>query len=446
VGLNRQQAQKFFEQHKVRYVLAQFVDIHGAAKAKAVPVEHLDMVLTDGAGFAGFAVWGLGMGPEGPDYMAVGDLATLQNIPWMPGYARIICNGVVKGKSYPYCSRVALQAQIARLEERGLTMYTGIEPEFMLLSRRADGSLGPADPTDDLDKPCYDYKGLSRTREALDEMVAGLRAAGIDVYQIDHEDGNGQFEINFTYADVLKTADNFTFVKMAASEIAHKHCVIATFMPKPFSNRTGSGAHFHVSLGSASRKNAFHDPNDKSGMGLSAMAYHFLAGVLEHARAFCAVAAPTVNSYKRLVVGRSLSGATWAPAYIAYGDNNRTACVRIPYGRLEVRLPDSGSNPYLVSAALIAAGLDGIDRKLDPGPPQNINLYELSAAELAARGIKLLPQSLKEAIDALEQDTVVCEGLGTELAREFIRLKRMEWTEYSRHVSDWESRRYLEFF
>ncbi len=444
--MNQQSAKKFFEEHKTRYVLAQFVDIHGAAKAKAVPVEHLEMVLTDGAGFAGFALWGFGMGPEGPDYMAVGDLSTLQDIPWMPGYARIICNGVVNKKSYPYCSRVALQAQIARLTERGLTLYTGIEPEFMLLSRRPDGSLGPADPTDDLDKPCYDYKGLFRTREVLDEMVAALRAVGIDVYQIDHEDGNGQFEINFTYADALKSADNFTFVKMAASEIAHKHGMTATFMPKPFANRAGSGAHFHVSIGSAKQKNAFYDQDDKSGMGLSAMAYHFLGGVLKHARALCAVAAPTVNSYKRLVVGRALSGATWAPAYIAYGDNNRTACVRVPYGRLEIRLPDSGCNPYLVSAAIIAAGLDGIDKKLDPGPAQNINLYQLTPEELAAKGIKLLPQSLNEAVDALEQNAVICGGLGPELAREFIRLKRMEWTEYSRHVSDWESRRYLEFF
>ena len=444
--MNREEAQKFCRDNGIRYVLAQFVDIHGSAKAKAVPVEHLDMVLTDGAGFAGFAVWGLGMGPEGPDYMAVGDLSTLSLIPWMPGYARLICNGVVNRKSYPYCSRVALKAQTARLEERGYTLFTGIEPEFMLLSRRADGSLGPADPTDDLDKPCYDYKGLYRTREALDEMVAGLRAVGIDVYQIDHEDGNGQFEINFTYADALKSADNFTFVKMAASEIAHKHGMIATFMPKPFSNRTGSGAHFHVSLGSKSQKNAFHDPGDKSGMGLSPLAYQFLAGVLAHARALAAVAAPTVNSYKRLVVGRSLSGSTWAPAYIAYGDNNRTACVRVPFGRLEVRLPDSGCNPYLVSAALIAAGLDGIDRKLDPGPAQNINLYELTPAQLKEKGIKLLPQSLNEAVDALEADSVICGGLGQDLAREFIRLKRMEWTEYSRHVSDWESKRYLEFF
>ena len=444
--MNREQATAFFAQHNIRYVLAQFVDIHGSAKAKAVPVEHLDMVLNDGAGFAGFALWGFGMGPEGPDYMAVGDLATLQAIPWMPGYARLICNGVVNKKPYGYCSRVALQAQVARLAERGLTLFTGIEPEFMLLSRRADGTLRAADVTDDLEKPCYDYKGLSRTREALDDMVSSLRAVGIDVYQIDHEDGNGQFEINFTYADAMQSADNFIFVKMAASEIAHKHGMIATFMPKPFSNRTGSGAHFHVSMGSAAQKNAFHDPGDPSGMGLSTLAYQFLAGVLAHARAFCAVAAPTVNSYKRLVVGRSLSGATWAPAYIAYGDNNRTACVRVPYGRLEIRLPDSGCNPYLVSAALIAAGLDGIDRQLDPGPAQNINLYELSMADLAAKGIRLLPQSLHEAVDALEQDEVIRGGLGDDLAREFIRLKRMEWIEYSRHVSDWETKRYLEFF
>src|SRR3984893_6388570 len=444
--MNREQAQQFFEKNKIRYVLAQFVDIHGSAKAKAVPVEHLEMVLNDGAGFAGFALWGFGMGPEGPDYMAVGDLSTLQDIPWMPGYARIVCNGTVRGKPYPYCSRVALQAQIARLTERGLTMYAGIEPEFMLLARRADGSLGPADPTDDLDKPCYASKGLYRTPATLEANVSGLVAGGIDVYQIDHEDGNGQFEINFTYADALKSADNFTFVKMAASEIAHKHGMIATFMPKPFPNRAGSGAHFHVSLGSATQKNAFYDKNDKSGMGLSMMEYQFLAGVLHHAPGLCAVAAPTVNSYKRLVVGRALSGATWAPAYITYGDNNRTACVRVPHGRLEIRLPDSGCNPYLASAALIAAGLDGADRKLHPDPAQNINLYQLSPEELADKGIKLLPQSLHEAIDALEQDAVICNGLGADLAREFIRLKRMEWTEYSRHVSDWESRRYLEFF
>jgi len=444
--VSKTDAQEYLRKHDVRYVLAQFVDIHGAAKAKAVPVEHLDMVLGDGAGFAGFALWGFGMGPEGPDYMAVGDPSTLSIVPWMPGYARIVCNGMVKGKPYPYCSRVALKRQLDRLAERGMTMYTGIEPEFMLLGRRSDGSLGPFDATDQLDKPCYDYKGLSRANVFLDSMVKSLRAVGIDVYQIDHEDANGQFEINFTYADALKSADNFTFVKMAASEIARQNGMIASFMPKPFSNRTGSGAHFHVSLGNDKKKNLFHDDSDRRGLGLSTLAYQFLAGVLTHARALTAVCAPTINSYKRLVVGRALSGATWAPAYVTYGDNNRTACVRIPYGRLELRLPDSACNPYLAAAAMLAAGLDGIDRELDPGEPKNINLYELTEDELREQNIALLPQTLQEALQEMERDEVVCDGIGTELAAEFIRLKRMEWTEYARHVSDWETHRYLEFF
>jgi glutamine synthetase len=444
--VNSTQAQEFLRKHEIRFVLAQFVDIHGVAKAKAVPVEHLDMVLGDGAGFAGFALWGFGMGPHGPDYMAIGDLDTLTAVPWMPGYARIVCNGHVRGKPYPYCSRVALKRQLDLLTARGLTMYTGIEPEFMLLSRRSDSSLGPHDLTDELEKPCYDYKGLSRASGFLDKMVTALRSAGVDVYQIDHEDANGQFEVNFTYADAMKSADNFIFVKMAASEIAREFGMIATFMPKPFSSRTGSGAHFHISLGDERTKNLFHDAQDANGLALSTMAYHFLGGILAHARALAAVCAPTVNSYKRLVVGRALSGATWAPAYVAYGDNNRTACVRIPGGRLEFRLPDSGCNPYLVSAALLAAGMDGVDRKLDPGKPNNSNLYELSPAQLQASGIKLLPQTLHEAIGELERDEVVCEALGPELSKEFIELKRMEWVEYARHVSDWESKRYLEFF
>ena len=201
----------------IRYVLAQFVDIHGAAKAKAVPVEHLGMVLGEGAGFAGFALWGFGMGPHGPDYMAVGDPATLKPLPWMPGHARIVCNGTVKGAPWPYCSRVALKRQLDRLAAEGLTLYTGIEPEFMLLKRDADGRLAPFDSTDSLDKPCYDYKGLSRASGFLDELVTALRTVGVDVYQIDHEDANGQFEVNYTYSDALTSADNFTLVKMAVS-------------------------------------------------------------------------------------------------------------------------------------------------------------------------------------------------------------------------------------
>lgn len=440
------QAKQFFSDHQSRYVLAQFVDIHGAAKAKAVPVEHYGMVVGDGAGFAGFAVWGLGMGPHGPDFMGVGDPATISEIPWMPGFARMACDGYVQGKPYQYCSRVALKRQLRRFAERGYTLYTGIEPEFMLLRRTEQGQLAPYDATDTLDKPCYDYKGLARAGAILDDMSRHLRAVGIDVYQIDHEDANGQFEINFTFADALKSADNMIFVKMAASEIAKQHGAIATFMPKPFSNRTGTGAHFHISIGTDAQKNAFYDKADKRGLGLSQLGYHFLGGLLGHAPALAAICAPTVNSYKRLVVGRSLSGATWAPAYIAYGDNNRTACVRIPFGRIELRLPDGAANPYLATAALGAAGLDGIDRRLEPGEPLNVNLYELSQQEIRDRGIGLLPQSLPEALDALVADRVVQNGIGTELATEFIRLKRMEWIEYSRHVGEWETQRYLEMF
>jgi glutamine synthetase len=416
------------------------------AKAKSVPVEHLDMVLGEGAGFAGFALWGFGMGPHGPDYMAVGDAATVKPLPWMPGHARIVCNGTVKGKPWPYCSRVVLKRQLDKLAKDGLTLYTGIEPEFMLLKRGADGSLAPFDGTDQLEKPCYDYKGLAHATPFLDELVTSLRAIGIDVYQIDHEDANGQFEVNFTYSDALTTADNFTLVKMAVSEIARKHGMIGSFMPKPFSTRTGSGAHFHISIGDGKNRNLFMDDKDPQGLSLSEMGYHFLGGLLKHARALAAICAPTVNSYKRLVVGRALSGATWAPAYIAYGDNNRTSCVRIPGGRLELRLSDAGCNPYLVAAAVAAAGMDGVKKKIHPGPMNNSNLYEATPEELKKAGIGLLPQNLLEAVTALEEDAVVKDALGAELAAEFIALKKMEWTEYARHVSDWETNRYVEFF
>jgi len=440
------EARAWLERHGIRFVLAQFVDIHGSAKAKAVPVEHLRMVLEEGAGFAGFAIWGLGLGPEGADYMAVGDPSTLAPMRWLPGFARIACDGHVRGEPYPLCSRVALRRQVAALREAGLALYTGLEPEFMLLARGADGRLTPADASDTLEKPCYDYKGLARAASYLERLTGAVRAAGLDVYQIDHEDANGQFEVNFTYADCLTTADRMIFFKMAASEIARDMGLLASFMPKPFADRTGTGTHFHLSLGDARTPNLFRDDADPRGLGLSTMAYHFLGGLLAHARALCAVVAPTINSYKRLVVGRALSGATWAPAYIAYGDNNRTAAVRVPYGRLELRTPDGSCNPYLATAAVIAAGMDGVRRKLEPGNPVNSNLYDWTPAMLAERGIGLLPQNLGEALDALAADPVVCAGLGEALAGEFIRLKRMEWIEYSRHVSEWERERYAEFF
>lgn len=438
--------EKFINENEIKYILAQFVDIHGVAKTKSVPAHCLMDVVNVGAGFAGFAVCGLGMAPHGPDFLARGDLSSLSIVPWQPGYARIACDGYVNNKPHPYDSRVVLKQQIERLTAKGWTLNTGLEPEFSLFKRDKDGQLCLVDDTDTLAKPCYDYKGLSRSREFLEKLVESLQAVGMDVYQIDHEDANGQFEINYTYSDALTSADQFTFVRMAAGEIANDLGMVCSFMPKPTSNRTGNGMHFHLSISDENGNNLFGDDSDPHGMGLSKMAYHFTAGLLHHAKALCAIAAPTVNSYKRLVVGGSASGATWAPAYICYGDNNRSAMVRIPYSRLEFRLPDSGCNPYLVHAAIIAAGLDGIERELDPGEPLNINLYDLTPEELIAKNIDILPQNLGEAVAALEADNLLTEALGSELMKEFIQLKRDEWIDYSRHVSDWEIQRYGEFF
>ena len=444
--MNADEAKEYLEDNKVKFVLAQFVDIHGVAKTKAVPVSHFDDILTDGAGFAGFAVWGMGQEPQDPDFMAVGDPSTLTLVPWQKGFARMVCNGMVKNEPWPFDTRYILSQQLKRFEERGWTLNTGLEPEFMLLSKNDDGSVRPADPSDRLDKPCYDYKGLSRSRGFIEKLVDSLMSVGYDVYQIDHEDSNGQFEINFTYTDAMTTADRYIFFRMAAGEIAREFGVICSFMPKPMATRTGSGMHTHISIRDKGGIQLFEDDSDTNDLGLSQLAYHFMGGLFEHAPALAALVAPSVNSYKRLVVGRALSGATWAPAYISYGDNNRTSMVRVPYGRLEFRLSDSSCNPYLSTAAIVVAGLDGIDRKLDPGKPHNFNHYKYSLEEIQAMGIKVLPQTLKEAIDALEEDTLFSDQLGGDFIKEFIMVKDMEWVEYSRHVSDWEIDRYLEYY
>jgi glutamine synthetase len=444
--MNVERAKVLCKENGIKFILAQFVDIHGVAKTKAVPTGHLDDILADGAGFAGFAVWGLGQQPSDADYMAVGDISTFSLVPWQPGYARIVCDGTVRKKAWPYDTRHILKQQVGRLKERGLVMNLGMEPEFMLLVKQSDGTFGPADATDTLDKPCYDYKGLSRSRAFIEKLVASLLSVGYDIYQVDHEDANGQFEVNYTYSDALNAADRMIFFRMAAGEIAREFGVICSFMPKPLPRRTGNGMHMHISLASADNPNLFLDAGDSHGLGLSTLAYHFLGGLLGHARALTALSAPSVNSYKRLVVGRSFSGATWAPAYISYGDNNRTSMVRIPYGHLELRVPDSSANPYLATAAAIAAGLDGIDRRLDPGEPHNFNHYDLTPEQLHEHGIEVLPQSLPEALDALQQDPLFAHALGADFVKEFTRLKRMEWVEYHRHVSDWEVSRYLEFY
>jgi glutamine synthetase len=439
------EAKKFLKDNNVQYVLAQFVDIHGVAKVKSVPAAHLHTILKGGAGFAGGAIWGMGIAPNGPDYMAVGDLSTLTLMPWQPGYARIICDGHVDGKPYCHDSRVVLKAQTERLAKNGWILYTGLEPEFSLLKRDEKGALHPYDDTDTLLKPCYDYKSMSKQSAFLERLTDTLITAGLDIYQIDHEDANGQFEINYTYADCMRSADDYLMFKMAASHIAHEMGMICSFMPKPFSNRPGNGMHMHMSIGDGN-KSLFQDDSDTTGHGLSKLAYHFMGGVLAHAPAITALACPTINSYKRLVVSQSVTGSTWAPAYISYGNNNRSTMVRIPYGRLELRLPDGSCNPYLTTAAVIAAGLDGVKRELHPGNGHANNLYDLTPAQMREQGIGILPQSLSEAVDQLESNNVIRDALGDSLSTEFIKIKRAEAMEYQRHVSDWEVNRYAEFF
>lgn len=431
----------------VHTLIAQFTDLHGVAKGKLVPFAHLDALLTEGVGFSGPSIWGTGLPRTGPrsEYYGRGAASTARALPWMPGYARIACDGFVAGEPFDACPRQVLRRQVARLAERGWVLHTGIEPEFFLLRRTESGGLVPADAHDLLDKPSYDLKSLPRQHAFLAQLAAGLNGCGLDVFQIDHEDAHGQYELNFHHADALTSADNLMLFKMAAQAVAEQHGTVFSMMPKPFGDQPGSGMHFHVSLWDTDSK----EPRalfDGHARGLTPLAQHFVAGVLAHSAALCAVAAPTVNSYKRLVVGESLSGTSWAPAYVAHGPNNRTALVRTLADRFEWRLPDASANPYLATAALIAAGLDGMDRQLDPGPACTDDLFDLTLAAVRSRGIPLLPQNLGEATDALQSDEVVCAALGSTLSEQFIALKRAEWTGYARHVSDWELQRYGSMF
>ena len=442
----------------VHTLIAQFTDLHGVARGKFVPLAHLDALLTDGAGFSGPSIAGTGLPRCGPrsEYWGRGAASTATALPWLPGYARVVCDGFVAGAPFDACPRQVLRRQVARLAARGWHLRTGIEPEFFLL-RQTDGRWQPADAADRLDKPSYDLKSLPRQRSFLQGLQQALEGCGLDVLQIDHEDAHGQYEVNFGHDEVLASADHLMLFKMAAHALAEREGMVFSMMPKPFANQPGSGMHFHVSLwsgpvhdrhGNARNLCVPHHPDgavDAAGL-LSPLGRQFAAGVLAHSAGLCALAAPTVNSYKRLTVGESLSGTTWAPAYIAQGPNNRTALLRTLHGRFEWRLPDASANPYLATAALIAAGLDGVARRLDLGPPVTEDLFELSPAEWARRGIGVLPQSLAESVDALEGDEVIRGALGETLAGQFIGLKRAEWTAYARHISAWELRRYATAF
>ena len=450
---SREEVRQRLQKDKIEYILAQFVDIHGSPKVKMVPVSHFDDIIDGGAGFAGAALWGLGQGPHSHDMMARIDLDSYTPLPWKEGVARFASDLYVDDEPHMFCSRLNLKRVLANAKGEGYIFQVGIEPEHFLVTRNPDGSIVPWDPanTEGLEKPCYDFKGLSGAMGYLKEMMDGIARIGWDVYQSDHEDGSGQYEINFVYTDALTTADRYTFFKMMTSQVAPKYGAIATHMPKPFADRTGSGAHIHFHLADAKTgENLFLDEEDERGLGLSRLAYNFIGGIFAHAPALCGINSPTVNCYKRLQVGSALfgsrSGFLWTPAFVTYGDNNRTQMIRTAGpGHFEDRTISAGCNPYLALAAYLSAGLDGIHRELPAGEPNLGNMYELGMEEIQRRGIRLLPQTLSEALDELERDETVLESLGA-IRKEYVDLKRAEWKEYHRQVGSWEVDRYLTFF
>jgi glutamine synthetase len=427
----------------IEYFFCSFVELTGAPKAKLVPASHIEDIAKDGAGFAGFACGNVGQGPHDPDICSVPDFRSLTVLPWRKNIAWVPGNLHVNGEPWPQCPRTVLSTQLERARKMGYVFHVGIEPEFMLLKRNGSGAYEPWDPLDMLGKPCYDLAALHRNLDVMTTLLSYMQELGWDPYANDHEDANCQFEINWTYSDALTTADRTTFFKWMVRTVAEQQGLWATFMPKPFGHLTGNGAHVHLSLADAGTKaNLFEDHSAE--LGLSQLGRWFLGGVLSHARALSAILAPIVNSYKRLIRGAPRSGATWAPVYVTYGSANRTQMVRVPApGRFEIRVLDGAANPYLAFSAILAAGLDGIGNKTDPGVVNHGNLYEVPEEELAARKIGLLPTTLAEALDSLEQDSVVKGSLGLDYAKEYIRVKREEWRQYNQTVSEWERERYL---
>ena len=451
--MDRESVRKQLDEREIEFLLAQFVDVHGTAKVKMVPRASFDDLIDVGAGFAGAAVWGAGQGPHSHDMMARIDLSSFTPLPWKPNTARFAADLYVDDESHPYCARTNLKRVLEDVAQQGYQFNVGMEPEHFLVTRNEDGSIAPWDPDSvaHLAKPCYDFRSMAPAMDYLQELTLALNSLDWGVYQTDHEDANGQYEINFDYQDALTTADRVTFFKMASSQIAKKYGAIATHMAKPFADRTGSGLHVHFHLADVETgESVFNDNSDTRGLGCSETGYHFVGGVLKHARALCAVTCPTVNCYKRLKLGSGLfssrSGFTWTPAFISYGDNNRTQMIRTAGpGHFEDRTVSAGCNPYLALAVYVAAGMDGILNRIDPGDPNLANMYDRPLETVLAEGVKILPQSLPEAIAALQEDEVVKDALGV-IADEFINLKKQESSSYESDVSPWEVNQYLTFF
>jgi glutamine synthetase len=443
-----EEVRKRVDEMGIEFLFAQFVEMHARPSAKLVPAEHLEDLFKDGAGFAGFATGDIGQGPHSPDLAAMPDPASFTPVPWQPNLARLASDVYVEGQPWPYCPRIILKNQMETARKKGFVFKIGAEPEFFLL-RQENGELKLGDQLDTLDRPCYDIRGLTRNYEFMSTLSKYQNQLGWDNYANDHEDAKSQFESNFRFADALTTADKIIFFRYMVESMAQQRGMLATFMPKPFGDLTGNGCHFHMSLWDAEKDvNLFDDPHDPHGLGLSDTAYHFIAGLKKHARAYIAVSAPTVNSYKRLVIGAPSSGATWAPAYVTYGSNNRTQMLRVPAGgRIEDRTVDGACNPYLAATVILAAGLDGVLNKLDPGEPNKTNMYEVSTADLKKRRIDVLPANLLDAVRNLERDDVLREALGKGVGEDYIDyyagVKKREWQGYHEHVTQWERDHYL---
>ncbi len=441
---------KEVEKRGIEFFFAQFVDMYARPSAKLIPAAHLDDLVTDGAGFAGFAAGEIGQVPADPDIAAMPDLDSFTPVPWQPNLARFACDVTVEGEPWPYCPRTILRGVAAKAADLGYEFKLGMELEYFLVRQNEDGTIEIADRQDTLEKPCYDMAGLTRRYDFLTTVSKHCNTLGWGNYANDHEDANGQFEQNFQFADVLTTCDRAIFFRYMVHTLAEQHGMIATFMPKPFTSLTGNGGHFHMSLW-RDGENVFLDESDPRGLGLSATAYAFIGGLKTHARAYSALTAPTVNSYKRLKLGSTTSGATWSPVWISYGYNNRTQMLRIPGpGRIEDRTIDGSCNPYLAAAAVLASGLDGIERSLDAGDPNNENLYTRSYEELTARGLRSLPGNLLDATRELEADDVLRAALGRGRDEDYVdyytRVKQEEWFRYHEQVTPWEIREYLTRF
>lgn len=410
----------------IKYFLISYTDLFGHQRAKLVPASAIAGMQKNGAGFAGFATW-LDMTPADPDLFARPDPESLIQLPWKPEVGWLAADLWMNNRPVEASPRNALKAQIARAAELGLQMKTGVECEFFLIS--PDGN-GIADGTDTQSKPCYDQQALMRRYDLITEICDSMLALGWKPYQNDHEDANGQFEMNWEFDDALLTADRHAFFKYMAKSLAEKHGLRATFMPKPFVHLTGNGCHMHVSMWKGS-ENAFVGADG----GLSPLGLNFIGGVIHSADAMAAITNPTVNSYKRINAPRTISGATWAPNSVTWTGNNRTHMIRVPEDdRFELRLADGAANPYLMAATTLAAGLDGIANDRNPGPRLDINMYTEGHKVTDA---KKLPLNLLDALRALENSDVLKQALGS-LVPAYLKLKHSEWNEYARHLTKWE--------